>query len=85
MTGKPFTRDDVKGITDAYKDIFGNIGPELREYWDLNRKREWGCLTTDFQSATFEQFEEATRRAEKIEARERESWRRSNAERPCEM
>jgi hypothetical protein len=67
MTGKQFTRDDVKKIADAYKDIFGDIGPELREYWDLDRKREWGCLTTDFQFATFEQFDEATRRAIEIE------------------
>lgn len=63
-----YTRDQVKMITDAYQHIFGPIGSELREYWDLDRKRPWGCLTTDFHNATFEQYEEASGRAEEIEA-----------------
>lgn len=63
-----YTRDQVTMITGAYKRIFGPIGAELREYWDLDRKRDWGCLTTDFHNATFEQYERASRRAIEIEA-----------------
>jgi len=63
-----YTPDDVKVITEAYQHIFGPIGTDLREYWDLDRKRAWGCLTTDFNIATYEQYEEASRRAIEIEA-----------------
>lgn len=62
-----YTRDEVRGLTEAYKQVFGPINPELRAYWDLDRKREWGCLTTDFHASTFEQYEEASRRAISIE------------------
>jgi len=62
-----YTRDEVKQITDAYQQIFGPIGTELRDYWDLNRKRDWGCLTTDFHNASFDQYEEASARAIEIE------------------
>ena len=65
---KFYTRDQVKQITGAYQHIFGSITPELRSYWDLDRNREWGCLTTDFQNATFEQYQEASRRTLEIEA-----------------
>lgn len=62
-----YTRDQVKVIIDAYRHIFGPIGNELREYWDLDRKRDWGCLTTDFHKSTFEKYDEASRRAIKAE------------------
>lgn len=62
-----YTRDQVKLITEAYQHIFGTISPELRAYWDLDRKRAWGCLTSDFSKATFEQHQEASRRAIEIE------------------
>lgn len=62
-----YTPDEFKLIGDAYRHIFGAIGPNLRAYWDLDRKRPWGCLTTDFERATFGQHEEATRRALEIE------------------
>lgn len=62
-----YTRDQVKRITDAYQHIFGPISTELRAYWDLDRKREWGCLTSDFHTSTFEQYEEASRRAVEVE------------------
>ncbi|MES2403084.1 MAG: hypothetical protein V4567_01960 [Pseudomonadota bacterium] len=63
-----YTRNQVKIIIDAYQHIFGLIGNELRSYWDLDRKRDWGCLTTDFHKSTFEQYDEASRRAIKAEA-----------------
>ena len=50
-----YTRDEVNLIQDAYRHLFGNIGPELRQYWDLDRQRDWACLTSDFRNATFEQ------------------------------
>lgn len=62
-----YTPDEFKLIGEAYRHIFGAIGPELRAYWDLDRKRPWGCLTTDFERATYGQHEEATRRALEIE------------------
>jgi hypothetical protein len=62
-----YTPDEFKLIGEAYRHIFGSIGPELRAYWDLDRKRPWGCLTTDFERATYGQHEEATRRALEIE------------------
>lgn len=62
-----YTHDQVKVIIDAYQHIFGPIGNELRAYWDLDRKRDWGCLTTDFHKSTFEQYDEASRRAIKAE------------------
>jgi len=62
-----YTRDQVKLITEAYQHIFGTISPELRAYWDLDRKRAWGCLTSDFYRATYEQHQEASRRAIEIE------------------
>lgn len=62
-----YTPDQFKLIGDAYRHIFGAIGPDLRAYWDLDRKRPWGCLTTDFERATYGQHEEATRRALEIE------------------
>ncbi len=62
-----YTRHQVEQITNAYRHIFGPIETELREYWDFDRKRDWGCLTTDFQNATFEQFEEASKLAIQIE------------------
>lgn len=79
MESKRYTSDDVIKIADAYKDIFGHICPEVRKYWDLDRKREWGCLTTDFQSATFEQYDAATRRAIEIEASSLEPDKRGEA------
>lgn len=68
FTRELYTRDQVKMIIGAYQHIFGPINTELREYWDLDRKRPWGCLTTNFHNATFEQYEEASRRAIEIEA-----------------
>lgn len=64
-----YTRDEVETITDAYKHLFGHVELELREYWNLDRekRRPWGCLTTDFHNATFEQYEEASRCALDIE------------------
>lgn len=62
-----YSRDEVRSLTEAYKQVFGPIDPELRAYWDLDRKREWGCLTTDFHASTFEQYEEASRRVISIE------------------
>lgn len=62
-----YTPDEFKLIGEAYRHLFGAIGPELRAYWDLDRKRPWGCLTTDFERATYGQHEEATRRALEIE------------------
>lgn len=58
--------DEVKTITEAYQHIFGSISAELRAYWDLDRKRDWGCLTTDFNTATFEQYQEASNLVEDI-------------------
>lgn len=72
FTRELYTRDQVKMITDAYQHVFGPIGAELREYWNLDRneeKRPWGCLTTDFHKATFEQYDEASRLAEEVEAK----------------
>jgi hypothetical protein len=63
-----YTSDQVKLITDAYRHVFGPIGGDLREYWDLDRKREWGCLTSDFQVATFDQYAEASKLAIQVEA-----------------
>ncbi|MGT2455477.1 hypothetical protein ACU4GI_20495 [Cupriavidus basilensis] len=63
-----YTRDQVELITDAYKHIVGPISSELREYWDIDRNRDWGCLTTDYERATFEQYEEASKRAIEVEA-----------------
>jgi hypothetical protein len=63
-----YTRDDVKLILDAYQHVFGAIGPELRQYWDLDRKREWACLTSDFNQATFDQYEAASKMALEVEA-----------------
>lgn len=62
-----YTRDDVKLMTEAYQHIFGTISSELRAYWDLDRKRAWACLTSDFHRATYEQHQEASRRAIEIE------------------
>ena len=62
-----YKRDEVAHLADAYRHVFGPITPALREYWDLDRKREWGCLTTDFETATFEQYEEASRRSMEVE------------------
>jgi hypothetical protein len=63
-----YTHDDVKLIQDAYRHVFGDVGPELRRYWDLDRKREWACLTSDFHHATFDQYEAASRLALEVEA-----------------
>jgi hypothetical protein len=62
-----YTPDQFKLIREAYQRIFGPIGPELRSYWDLDRKRAWACLATDFQRASYDQHVEATRRALEIE------------------
>lgn len=74
-----YTRDQVTMITGAYRHIFGPVGAELREYWDLDRKRDWGCLTTDFHNATFEQYDEASRHALEIEAKIPDPVRRGSA------
>ena len=62
-----YARAQAELIADAYRDLFGPIGEPLRAYWDLDRQRDWGCLTSDFGVAVYEQYEEASRRALEVE------------------
>jgi hypothetical protein len=48
--------DQVAQILHAYRAIFPTITPELADYWGLERKRTWSCVTTDFHLATFEKL-----------------------------
>jgi hypothetical protein len=62
-----FSRSQVEVLQAAYRDIFPELTPAMREYWDLDRKRAWCSLPSDFHRASFEHYEEATRRALEIE------------------
>lgn len=74
-----YSRDDVNLIREAYQHIFGTVGAELRQYWDLDRRREWGCLTSDFHQSTFEQYEAASRLALEVEEAEHDPVQRGAA------
>jgi hypothetical protein len=54
--GSIYSRDEVERVLAAYKDLFPQTGGELSRYWDFDRQRPWSCLTTNFHSATYEQF-----------------------------
>lgn len=61
------TRNDVDLLLHAYRSLFPEVTPTIRDYWDLDRKRAWCSLPSDFHRARFEDYEEATRKALEIE------------------
>lgn len=61
-----YSKCDVERILSAYREMFPSIGPELRRYWDLDRKQEWSLLTTDFHAVDYDTLVELSVRTEKI-------------------
>lgn len=51
-----YDRVVVDCIQLAYRSLFPTLTPALREYWGLDRRREWAVLTSDFHAATFDQY-----------------------------
>lgn len=64
-----YTPSQVDDVLQAYHRLFPRMTPALRAYWDHARERPWSCITTDFKSASYEQFEQLHRSAVDIDAR----------------
>jgi hypothetical protein len=62
-----YSESETNRLLAAYRHVFGPITSELRSYWDLDRKREWGCLTTDYEKASYAQLLKASKEAVYVE------------------
>lgn len=62
-----YTRNEAEELQAAYQYIFPELTPGIREYWDLDRKRAWCSLPSDFHRARFDDYEKVTHRVLEIE------------------
>src|SRR5438445_11633494 len=69
----PYERQEAQRITEAYREIFPRITPELARYWDFGRTRPWGYLTSDFHRATLSEYEAFSVAVEKLEGEARKN------------
>lgn len=74
-----YSESETNKLLAAYRHLFGPITSELRTYWDLDRKRDWGCLTTDYEKASYERLLEASKRAVHVERTIAETQARGTA------
>lgn len=74
-----YSVDEVAHILRAYQSIFPTITAELADYWGLQRKRPWSCVTTDFHAATFEKLQALHEQALEIDRRGLSEQARGNA------
>lgn len=52
-----YTPGEVEAVLATYRRLFPHPSERLAGYWDWPRREPWGCLTTDFRTATVEKFE----------------------------